>query len=183
MSSLGATHSSFLVPHSWFGGSEERIVEAGRFLRVAVDGDVGLDQLGQQALQPALVVVQDEPNRTRSFSPLARLPGGHGLLCPYRPLDGVGFRMSAQDLAQPLDLAERLDADGPPATQATRDLLDRSVDQNTPAVHDGNVGAQVGQLGQDVRRDDHCFSHPAKLTYHLAELEPGTRVEARGWLV
>ena len=79
--------------------------------------------------------------------------------------------------------SKKVDAHHAVAADAVIDLLDRAVHQQLAALDDADRRAAIGQLGEDVARNEDRLAHPAKFLEEGLDLDPRAGIEAGGRLV
>jgi hypothetical protein len=105
---------------------------------------------------------------------------GHAQLAP---LHGLHLRLREQEQLGGVGGAEHAQLDAQVLVQALADLADAAEGHALAALDDDDRIADLGQLGQDVARDEHRLAARGELAHELAELDARPRVEARRRLV
>ena len=118
---------------------------------------MGVDQTTRAAAERCTVPLHDAD----------LLDAGHGLEDLGRGLDPLGYA----------------DVHDMPDLGSTQDLVHRAIEEQLTLFDDAHGVAQLGQLMEDVRRDQDGLAHPLELLEQLADLDAGARVEARCGLV
>ena len=129
----------------------------------------GADRVGEQPRRPVVVAV--EPDLDLAVGQDLR---GHDVRLAREP--GAG-RLVVVVVAQDPDPEHRADA------EPLLDVRDLALGEHLAAVDDRDRGAQLLELGEDVRRDEDRLAEAAQLAQQLAELDAGPRVEAGRRLV
>ncbi len=117
---------------------------------------------------PLVTIVRDfEGGGSRSFG-----VEGH---------DGSDLRKAAEQRARVLRASEDREAEASARTDLGADLLDWSGDDDPAPLEHADCVTQLGELGQDVRREQDRLSHATERAEERAELDACARVEvARG---
>ena len=88
-----------------------------------------------------------------------------------------------EDLDRRLLPCDDCDAQPAAAGQARDDVADRTRGAHAAVVDDADHRAELGELREDVARDDDRLAHALELLEDLAHLHSRPRVEARGGFV
>ena len=144
---------------TWRNSSSRSLAAREKVAIAEVRRDGGREQAGR----PLVVAVEADLDRA-----VLEQVGGHDVRLGGEPgargLEGVV-------VAEDADAEHRADAQPP------LDVGDAAVGEHLAAVDDRDRGAQLLELGEDVRRDEDRLAQRAQLAEELAQLDPGPRVE------